>query len=122
MIYGVLADLVVVTHLAIVVFVALGGLLALRWRWMPWLHLPAAAWGVFIEVSGGACPLTGIENSLRELSGEPSYTQSFVDHYLLPIIYPPALTREIQLGLAALVLTFNVAIYALVRHRHSRSV
>ncbi len=69
MVYHALADLVLVLHLAFIVFVVAGGLLALRWRWAPLVHLPAALWGVFIEVSGGVCPLTPIENALRRAAG-----------------------------------------------------
>src|SRR5512135_1510455 len=96
--YRALADLVVTLHLAFVVFTALGGLLALRWRWIPWLHLPAAAWGGFVEATGRVCPLTPLENWLRGAAGGPVYAGDFVEHYLLPIVYPPRLTREIQLA------------------------
>ena len=101
MAYRVLADLVVTLHLAFVLFTVLGGLLALRWRWVPWLHLPASAWGGFVEVTGRVCPLTPLENRLRGAAGGSAYEGDFIEHYLVPIVYPPSLTPQIQLALAA---------------------
>ena len=112
--YGFLADLVLVGHLAFVAFAALGGLLALRWAKAAWVHLPAVAWGAFIEVSGGVCPLTPLENRLREAAGGAGYEGGFVEHYLVPLLYPDALSRDTQFVLAALLVAGNVAIYALV--------
>lgn len=122
MLFRVLADLVVVVHLAFVLFVVLGGLLVLRWPRAMWLHLPAAAWGVWIELSGGICPLTPLENSLRRSGGLAGYSGGFVERYLLGVLYPDGLTREIQLGLAALVLLVNAAVYGwvLLRWRGER--
>ena len=111
------ADLVVLVHLAFVLFVVLGGLLALRWRWMPWLHLPAAIWGAAVELFGWYCPLTPLENSLRRAGGAAGYEGGFVERYLLPLLYPGDLTREIQLVLGALVVLVNVAIYLVVWRR-----
>lgn len=117
MIFRVLADLVVVAHCAFILFVLCGGLLALLRWWLCFLHLPAAAWGIAIELSGGFCPLTPLENELRRLSGSAGYAGSFIEHYLLPVIYPAGLTREIQLGLATLVVVFNLVVYGLVALR-----
>jgi hypothetical protein len=115
------ADAVLVLHFAFIAFALLGGLLALRWRWMPLLHLPAAAWGAFVELSGRTCPLTWIENDLRRLAGEAGHARSFVETHLLGVIYPEGLTREVQLGLAGIVVFVNAAIYALVwRSRRQR--
>lgn len=114
------ADAVLVLHLAFILFVVLGGALALRWRWMPLAHLPAAAWGVFIELSGGICPLTPLENRLRLLAGQSGYADSFIEHYLLALIYPAALTRELQFVLAALVVVVNLAIYGMLVVRRRR--
>ena len=112
------ADLVVLLHFAFILFVVLGGLLVLRWPKLAWLHLPAAAWGVAIELRGGICPLTPLENALRRAAGEAGYGGGFIEHYLLPIIYPAALTRDIQLLLGLAVLLLNLAVYAwVVRHR-----
>ena len=117
MFHRALADLLVVAHFCFIAFVLFGGLLALRRRWLAALHLPAAAWGVFIEVSGGACPLTPLENQLRRQSGAAGYSGGFIEHYLLPVIYPSGLTREIQLALALLVVLVNLAVYGLVARR-----
>jgi len=111
------ADAVLVLHCAFIAFALLGGLLSLRWRWMPLLHLPAAAWGAFVEFSGRLCPLTGWENALRQRAGEAGYPASFVEAHLLGIIYPDGLTREVQNVLAGIVVALNVAIYALVVRR-----
>ena len=113
-----LADLVLVLHLAFIVFVVAGGLLALRWRWAPLVHLPAALWGVFVEVSGGICPLTPIENALRHAAGVAGYSGGFIEHYLTPTIYPVALTHPVQLLLAGLVVLANVLMYSFVWQRH----
>jgi Protein of Unknown function (DUF2784) len=110
-IYLVLADVVVWIHLAFVLFVALGGLLVMKWPGLIWFHLSAAIWGVMIELSGGICPLTPLENWLRHQGGEGYYDSDFVAHYLLPVLYPQGLTRQSQFVLAALVVIVNVAIY-----------
>ncbi len=114
MLYRVLADAVVAVHLSFIVFVVLGGLLALRWRRAPWLHLPAALWGAASELFGWFCPLTPLESWLRQTSGAGGHSGSFIEHYLLPILYPAELTREVQFVLAALVIAVNLASYALV--------
>jgi hypothetical protein len=117
MFYKMLADLVVLTHLAFIVFALFGGLLALRWRWMPWVHLPAVAWGASVSFFGWFCPLTPLENALRRASGSPGYAGDFVEVYIVPIIYPTALTREIQGLLGLGVLTVNLGIYLVVSWR-----
>jgi hypothetical protein len=111
-VHSFLADVVVLLHLAFIAFAAFGGLLVLRWRRAPWLHLPAVAWGVVIELSGGVCPLTPLENWLRRSAGSSGYEGGFVEHYVLPIVYPPALTRRTQLLLAGLLVLVNIALYA----------
>ncbi len=111
MLFRMAADLVLALHLGFIVFVILGGLLVLRYRWFVYLHIPAAAWGAFVEISGRICPLTTWENSLRRSAGESGYAQSFVEHYLVPIIYPAGLTRSVQFAIAALVFATNIAIY-----------
>ncbi|MFT3850926.1 MAG: DUF2784 domain-containing protein [Propionivibrio sp.] len=112
MIARVLADAVLLMHLAFIVFVVAGGLFLRRWPRLPWLHLPAVLWGVSIELSGGICPLTPLENDLRRLGGEAGYAGGFVDHYLLPIVYPRGLTREWQIALGLGVAALNLAAYA----------
>jgi hypothetical protein len=107
-----LADSVVLLHLATVGFIVLGGLLTWRWPRMALVHLPFAAWGVAIELGRWTCPLTPLENRLRRLAGDGGYEGGFVERYLLPILYPAGLDENVGLALAALVLAANVAIYA----------
>jgi len=115
-------DLVVAVHLLFVVFVVIGGLLLLRWPGLIWLHLPAVAWGVFIEFSGGICPLTPLENQLRLEAGQDAYSGGFVEHYLLPILYPDNLTLDVQQVLGTLVILVNLAIYAWVYRIRQRRI
>ena len=119
MTYRLLADLLVIAHLAFVLFVAFGALLALRWRWMPWLHVPAAVWGGFVVLTGRICPLTPLENRLRLLAGGSTYEGGFIEHYVLPIVYPPGLTRDMQLLLGVLVVGGNLVTYMLIRRWRS---
>lgn len=114
------ADAVLLLHLGFILFALCSGLLALRWRRAPLLHLPAVAWAAFIEISAGICPLTPLENRLRVLAGQSGYAGGFIEHHLLPLIYPAGLTREIQLALAAAVLAINLAVYLLVWRRRRR--
>ena len=107
----VLADLVVLLHLAFILFVVLGGLLVLRRRRLMWLHLPVVVWGAAIEFVGWVCPLTPLENRLRAAAGEAGYSGGFIEHYLIPLIYPEGLTRELQWLLGALVLLVNALVY-----------
>jgi hypothetical protein len=119
--WGILADATLGLHLCFVLFVALGGLLFMRWAWIPWIHLPAAAWGVAIEFGGWFCPLTPLENELRQRAGEAPYTGDFIARYLMPVIYPEGLTRELQIALGLAALTFNLAVYAVVYRRRRSS-
>lgn len=121
MLYRLLADLVVVVHCGFVLFVVLGGLLALRWPRAAWLHLPAAIWGAGIEFAAGICPLTPLENHLRRLGGEAGYSGGFVEHYVLPVLYPDGLTRGVQLGIGIFVVLLNASIYLLVWRRSRRA-
>ncbi|HEY8157398.1 MAG TPA: DUF2784 domain-containing protein [Methylobacter sp.] len=112
MIYQFLADSVLIVHLLFIGFVIFGGLFALRFPRIALVHIPAAGWGAYIELAGGLCPLTTIEVGLRRMAGDAGYSGSFVEHYLLPIIYPAGLTRDIQFWLAGFVVLINVAIYS----------
>jgi hypothetical protein len=114
---SVLADLVVGLHFTFVVFVVLGGLLVLRWPWVAFLHIPAALWGAAIELGGWVCPLTPLESWLRRQAGGAGYSGGFIEHYILPILYPSALTRPIQLLLGFTVIAVNLAIYVSVFRR-----
>ena len=108
MLFRVLADLVVLLHFGFIVFALLGALLALRWPRVLWVHAPAVIWGVAIEAIGFVCPLTPLENLLRVSAGQAGYTGGFVDHYILPVVYPAGLTRSIQILLAIAVLVEGV--------------
>ncbi len=117
------ADCVLLVHLAFILFALLGATMTVWWRWVPLVHLPAAAWGFFVELTGRDCPLTHLENYLRIKAGLSGYTESFIEHYLLAIIYPAGLTREIQFALAGVVIFVNIAFYGwlIVRKRVSHS-
>ena len=121
MIYRALADLVVTLHLGFVLFVVSGGLLVMRWPGLAWIQIPAAVWGVLIEYAGWICPLTPLENWLRSRGGEAGYAGGFVEHYLLPTLYPQGLTRGTQLVLGSLVLVINAAAYGTLLMRTRRS-
>ena len=110
--YRLLADLVVILHLAFVAFALFGGLLALKWKRIVWLHAPAVLWAAAIEFGGWICPLTPLEIWLREQGGETGYRSSFIDYYILPLLYPAGLTREVQFVLGVVVLAVNIAGYA----------
>lgn len=120
MIYRVAADAVLLVHLSFVLFVVLGGFVVLRHKRVVWIHLPAAAWGIGIEVAGGICPLTTIENWLRRSAGDSGYPGGFVEHYIVPVIYPAALSRATQFWLAGIALAINILIYSYIfyRRRH----
>ncbi|MFL6193987.1 MAG: DUF2784 domain-containing protein [Thermoanaerobaculia bacterium] len=120
MLYRALADLVVVLHFGFVLFAVLGGLLALRWPRAAWVHLPAALWGAGIEFVQGVCPLTPLENHLRQLGGQSGYSGGFVEHYLLPVLYPTGLNRNVQLALGVFVVAFNVVVYGIAWRRRRK--
>lgn len=111
------ADGVLLLHLAFILFAIFGGALAAWWRWMPVVHLPAAAWAVFVELTGRICPLTYLEDNLRVRAGQSGYTEGFVEHYLIDVIYPSGLTREVQFMLAAAVVVVNIATYVWIALR-----
>jgi hypothetical protein len=120
MIARIAADAAVVLHLAFIVFVVLGGLLVLKWPRAAWFHLPAAAWGAAIELGGWLCPLTPLENRLRAAGGRSGYAEGFVEHYIVPLVYPAELSRSLQLVLGAAVILINLAVYGLAISRRSR--
>jgi hypothetical protein len=111
MIYRLGADLVLLLHFSFVLFVLFGGLLLLKWPRLMWLHLPAVAWGAWVEFNGWICPLTPLENWLLAQAGETTYPGDFIVRYVSGVLYPEALTREVQLALGILVLVANLAIY-----------
>ena len=116
-----LADAVVAFHLAFILFVVAGGFLVVRYPRLAFAHVPAVAWVVWLEFTGAICPLTPLENALRTQAGEAGYAGGFVDHYLLPVIYPAGLTAQIQTALGFAVIAVNVAAYAWLWRRHQRS-
>jgi Protein of Unknown function (DUF2784) len=114
MVYRILADATGLAHFAFVLFVAFGGLLVLRWRRLAWVHLPAAIWGAVIEVMNWDCPLTTYENLFRVRAGLQGYSEGFIAHYIYRLIYPPGLTRGVQLAIAVFVFAVNTAVYSRV--------
>ncbi len=120
--YRLLADCLVLVHLAFVVFVVAGGFLILWRPALRWIHLPAAAWGALIEFTGWICPLTPWEQAVRFQAGQVGYAGGFIDHYILPILYPPGLTPDVQIALGLLVIGVNGGIYAFVGYRRRRAL
>jgi hypothetical protein len=118
--YRFLADIVVVFHFAFILFAILGGILSIWWRKIIWLHVPVVLWAVLIEFAGWICPLTPLENWLHVRGGELGYSGGFVEHYILPILYPASLTRKIQVVLGTFVITVNLLIYWHVYKRGKR--
>ena len=116
---GLLADAVVVVHLAFIAFATLGGFLVWRWRRAIFVHLPALAWATYIGLTGDLGPLTPLENELRERAGEAGYSGGFIEHYILPVLYPIGLTRQTQWILAAILVAINLFAYrgVIVRRR-----
>ncbi len=123
MFYRLYADLILIIHLAFIIFVMLGGFLVLRRPRLMWLHLPAVVWGALSEFLGVLCPLTPMETTLRELGGGTGYEGDFIEHYITAVIYPSGLTRGTQIALGFGALLLNMAIYGywLLRKRRSRS-
>ena len=119
-VYRIFADLVVLVHVTFVVFVVFGGLVALKWRRVVWVHLTAVVWAAIVEFSGWICPLTPLENWLRTKTGENGYHGDFVAYYILPVLYPSELTRELQIGLGIFVIALNLALYSWFFFRSER--
>jgi hypothetical protein len=117
MTYRLLADTVLLLHLAFILSVVLGGLAVLRWPRLAWLHLPAVLWGAWVEYVNWTCPLTPLESMLRRLGGETGFRGDFIDHYLTAAIYPEGLTRTAQIVLGTFVLALNAVVYWRLWHR-----
>ncbi len=120
MLYQLAADFIVLIHFAFIVFVLTGGLLVFKWRWVIWLHIPAAIWGALIAIVGWICPLTPIENSLRQASAGEEYASGFLDRYLAPLIYPAGFTDEIATVAGIVVIVINVLVYSIFLIRRTR--
>jgi hypothetical protein len=116
------ADIVVLVHLAFILFVAAGGLLVLRWPRLAWAHVPAVVWGAMVELADWICPLTPLENRLRATAGEAAFAGGFIDQYIMPIVYPAGLTRGMQLTLGAAVIAVNLVVYGSLVFRRNRGV
>lgn len=118
--YWIAAYLVVALHFGFVCFVVLGGFAVWRWRWMIFLHVPAALWGALIEFQGWICPLTPLEQRLRQEAGQAGYSGGFIEQYLLPVLYPSALSREVQICLGSFVIAINAVAYGWLIGRYMR--
>jgi hypothetical protein len=118
--YRLAADLVVAVHLLFITFVIGGGFLVWRWRRLVWAHLPAAVWGALIEFAGWICPLTPLENALRQRAGDAGYAGGFVEHYVIPVVYPAGLTPTVQIVLGLGVIVVNAIAYGVVIARWRR--
>jgi hypothetical protein len=125
MTYRLLADAVLLLHLAFIAFAAFGVLAVWRWPRLAWLHLPALAWAAYVVMAGEICPLTPLENALRRAGGQAGYGRSFIEHYLLPLIYPDAVQGEmgrgLQVALGVGLLVVNVAAYAALHAKRLRA-
>lgn len=119
MAYRLLADILVIFHLAFVAFALFGGLLVVKWKRLAWVHVPAAIWAALIEFTGMICPLTPLENFLRRKGGASGYGTGFIEHYITPALYPEALNNGLQIALGAIVILVNAAIYAYVFRRRA---
>ncbi|MBM4295408.1 MAG: DUF2784 domain-containing protein [Deltaproteobacteria bacterium] len=111
MLFRFLSDFVLVIHLAFILFAILGVFLVLKWRVLAWIHVPTFLWAALIEFAGWVCPLTPLENWLREKGGGLPYRTTFIEHYILPLLYPSILTRDLQIFLGFLVLSINLGLY-----------
>jgi len=120
MIYRILADLTLAVHFAFIVFVVVGGLLVAWRRWVAWVHIPAALWGALITLIGWVCPLTPVENHFRRLGGQAGYTESFIEHYLVSVIYPQGIGDRGWLALGMAVVVVNLLIYGWILLRARR--
>ncbi|MEA1926771.1 MAG: DUF2784 domain-containing protein [Candidatus Auribacterota bacterium] len=109
--------IVIISHLVFIIFVPLGGLLVFRKRWWSLVHIPVFLWGAMISFGGWICPITPLENWLRTKSGGMGYSGGFIEHYILPIIYPHNLTKEMQIGMGVAVLFLNLMVYGVVVRR-----
>ena len=119
--YALLADLILILHATFILFVVFGGVLVFWRRGIAWIHIPCALWGILIELRGWICPLTYLENDLRAAAGAGGYSGGFIDHYLVPLVYPAGLTSSTQFILGLTVLLFNAIIYTLVWYNRKTS-
>lgn len=123
MLFRGLTGLVVLVHFAFVVFVVVGVIFVMRWPRLVWFHVPAVIWGLLIEFAGVICPLTPLEKWFRSLAGQEVYQGGFINHYIMPVLYPEGLTRDTQIVLGVLLAVINIAgyLWLLARRRRSRA-
>ena len=121
MLYAALADAVLILHLAFILLVACGGVLVLFRPWFALVHLPAVCWGAYVSLAGQICPLTPIEQQWRIAAGQQGYDGGFIDHYLMAVIYPAGLTREVQIAIGIAVIGCNIVLYGLAAARRRRA-
>ena len=117
MIYNILSNLVILVHLLFILFVCLGALLALRWPKVIWIHIPCAIWGMVVEYLNIVCPLTPLENQFRKLGDTATYNSDFITRYVTSLIYPEALSRNLQYALGTIVLTLNIIFYSIILYK-----
>lgn len=118
--YRLAADAIVGLHFAFILWAVFGALTLLWRRTFAWMHVPALAWAAYVEFSGRFCPLTPLENHFRQLAGDAGYGDGFIEHYILSVVYPQSLTRNVQLMLGALLIAMNVALYLIAFSRRAR--
>jgi hypothetical protein len=121
-VYDFLANVIVGFHFLFILFVVFGGWLVIRYPKIAFVHLPAAFWGALVEYSGWICPLTPLENHLRNLAGETSYSGDFIQRYLIPVMYPENLTPKIQLVLGSIVVIVNVIVYMIAVRKYRQRI
>lgn len=114
------ADIVLLLHFAFILFVLAGGILVFRWHWLIWFHIPAALWGAVVVIAGWICPLTPVENMLRQAGGGQSYSGSFIERYLFPVIYPSGLDRETFIAMGVTVVVINLVVYTMFFFKKAR--
>ena len=122
MLFRFLSDLVLVIHLTFILFAILGVFLVLKWRFLAWIHVPTFLWAALIEFVGWVCPLTPLENWLREKGGGLPYQTTFVEHYILPLLYPSILNRHLQIFLGFFVLSINLGLYGWIIWRTGKNL
>jgi hypothetical protein len=119
MLYGLIADAIVVLHLAFIAFALLGVIAVNYWPRLIWVHIPVVVWSALINLTQTVCPLTPLEISMRRKAGEQGYGESFIEHYLVSLVYPPLDVPQLWLWTGLFVVGLNGAGYAwLVQRRH----
>ena len=110
-VFEIFATLALLLHFSFILFVIFGALLILKFKKIIYLHIPAVAWGAYIELSHSICPLTHLENYFLKKAGKDQYSVDFIENYIFKIIYPPALNYEIQTYLGVILIFVNLLIY-----------